>query len=351
MQSRNQLSKIGLLGVILGALTVGCADEGFETATFQQSSQIAGSENSLKPKSFVSSSPRVKPRPDSLLKENKTELTRPTPRPENSETSNRPQPRPAGAGDSTGDLRAADSEGQPDTMPRPLAKPDFAVDPDFKGTPPENDLSRPGVLKPTVYYFAKIDEDNSSCSRDVNLRDVDGKVLIRVCKTTATTCGLQGSCAVVQSGKIQSLNILKRVDGEDRYFEIDQNSCRFGYGVRSSCLDPFYTVAADLSLYKPGDVIYVPSVVGLKLPDGSEHNGFFVVRDRGRGIKGPGRFDFFSGTMSWREGGNPFAKIGLRSVDTNVPYHRVRGETARRVLQERSYPALPQQVVESTSAE
>lgn len=234
--------------------------------------------------------------------------------------------------------------GMPDLQASPQT-PDFSVNPDHRAPPPQSDLSRAGTLKPTIYFFAKLNEDKSSCQRDINLRDGNGKILLRVCRTTAQTCGLQGSCAIVQDGQTHNLNILKKVAGEDRFFEIEPESCRFGFGVRSSCLDPFYTLAADLSLYKMGEVIYVPSVAGLVLPDGSKHNGYFVIRDQGRGIKGPGRFDFFSGSLSWRDRNNPFAKVGLSNVQTNVPYYRVGGETAARVLRARAYPQLPQKVV------
>ena len=59
------------------------------------------------------------------------------------------------------------------------------------------------------------------------------------------------------------------------------------------CLDPYYSVAADLDIYKLGTVVYVPSFVGVLLPSGVNHDGYFVVRDSGSSIKGYGRFDFF----------------------------------------------------------
>lgn len=34
------------------------------------------------------------------------------------------------------------------------------------------------------------------------------------------------------------------------------------------CLDPYFTVAADLNFYKLGDVIFVPQFVGEVMPDG-----------------------------------------------------------------------------------
>lgn len=209
------------------------------------------------------------------------------------------------------------------------------------GAPKASELNGPGVLKPTVYYFVVLNEDEKSCDKKTYLHGAGGKKLLSVCPKTAEACGLQGSCAVVQDGKRHTFNILGRVDGQDRFFEVDEKGCRFGYGVNSSCLDPFYTLAADLTIYKPGEVIYVPAVVGLELPDGSKHTGYFVIRDQGRGIKGRGRFDFYSGFYSWLDPKNPFNKLGLGDVNTNIPYFRVTGETAKKILQVRAYPQLP----------
>lgn len=208
------------------------------------------------------------------------------------------------------------------------------------------DMEGPGVLKPTVYYFAIINEDKNSCvdSEKTVLHGVGGKDLLRVCPQTEKICGLQGSCAVVQNEITRAFNIIGRFQGQDRYFEIEKDGCRFGYGVKSSCLDPFYSLAADLSIYKPGDVIYIPAVVGLELPDGSKHDGYFVVRDQGRGIVGRGRFDFFTGYYSWLDQKNPFNKLGFGDVTTNIPYYRVRGEAAQKVLAHRAFPKLPANV-------
>lgn len=204
-------------------------------------------------------------------------------------------------------------------------------------------LEGPGVLKSTIYYFPTINEDEKKCDAKNKrvLHGSGGKELIEVCSSTEETCGEQGTCAVVQNGKTRTFNVLGRFKGQDRYFEISKDGCVFGYGVRSSCLDPFYTVAADLKIYKPGEVIFVPAVEGLDLPDGTKHTGFFVIRDKGRGIVGRGRFDFFSGTLHWADSKNPFKKLGLGDVQTNIPYYKVVGVKASSVLKERSYPRLP----------
>ncbi|MGE5085425.1 MAG: 3D domain-containing protein [Bacillota bacterium] len=206
------------------------------------------------------------------------------------------------------------------------------------------DVAESGFLKPTIYYFPVYDEDKGGCpaSEKVTLHGEDGQPLMNVCRKSSNSCGLQGTCSIIQKGKIRLFNILDRIRGQDRYFEIDRDECRFGYGVHSICLDPFYTLAADLKIYKPGDVIFIPAVVGTVLPSGTIHDGFFVVRDKGRGIKGRGRFDFFTGLLSWLDNKNPFAKLGLGDKKTSIQYFKIKGPKAEEILSRRVYPKLPQ---------
>lgn len=212
--------------------------------------------------------------------------------------------------------------------------------PATKAEAEKSDFTGPGRLKPTIYYFPVFNEDESKCEKDTMMHASGGKELLKVCEKTAKECGLQGSCAIIHDGVMRSFNVLGARNGQDRFFEI-KDSCKYGFGVESACLDPFYTLAADLSLYEPGQVIYIPGVVGMELPDGSKHSGYFVIRDRGRGVTGTGRFDFFSGMMAWRDSKNPFAKLGLGDVKTNIPYYKVKGKTAQQVLRHRAFPKLP----------
>lgn len=200
-----------------------------------------------------------------------------------------------------------------------------------------------GYITPTVYYFPVINEDKIRCKEgyDKSLHDPRGKVLIDICASSAAVCAEQGTCAIIKKNIMHSFNIWDRVRGQDRYIEMSGTSCLYGFGVNDYCLDPFYTIAADLSIYKVGDVIFIPAIVGLILPNGSAHNGYFIVRDRGDGISGRGRFDFYSGFFGWNDNSNPFKKIGLADIKTHLPYIKIVGEKAREILKERSYPSLP----------
>lgn len=252
---------------------------------------------------------------------------------------------PATEPSKTGGTPADVAENNPETKPeKPEVKPEAPTAPKIA----KSEMVGPGVLKPTVYYFPVINEDEKSCAAKEkrNLHGAGGKVLLKVCSRTHAMCALQGTCGVIQNKEMHTFNIIGRFEGQDRFFEIPSDGCRFGYGVRNSCLDPFYTLAADLSIYQPGEVIFVPAVVGLVLPDGSVHSGYFVIRDKGRGIKGLGRFDFFTGHYSWLDPENPFKKLGLGDVNTGIPYFRIKGDAAKKVQAYRAYPDLPEHAVE-----
>ncbi len=226
--------------------------------------------------------------------------------------------------------------GNPSVRPSPrpgpvLSLPGLLIPPDHK------EILETGRLIPTIYYSPYFDEDAMSCqeSARVPLRDTRGNKMMDVCPKTHASCGFQGSC-VIKKNKIQQVyNVIDQKNGEDRFAKVSAR-CKFGYGVhdkknqRSFCLEPYITIAADLSIYNPGDVIFLPKARGMELPSGKMHDGFFVVADAGRLIKGKGRFDFFSGHQHWKDFQNPLAKIRLHDKDSNLEYHRIEGPSAER---------------------
>jgi 3D (Asp-Asp-Asp) domain-containing protein len=70
-----------------------------------------------------------------------------------------------------------------------------------------------------------------------------------------------------------------------------------GVGSRDSLgchLAPMRTVAVDPTLIPRHSVLFIKETVGLKMPDGSTHDGFWYASDVGGAIKGP-RIDLFTG--------------------------------------------------------
>lgn len=200
-----------------------------------------------------------------------------------------------------------------------------------------------GTLIPSIYFFPSLQSRLEGCEEE-DVRTIlspQDEELGKVCRSTYNECDLQGSCLVSFDGVVRFFNIHSVKDGKSRFFEVKRSVCRFGYGVQMICLDPYYTLAADLKIYKPGDVVFVPQIEGIKLPDGSSHTGFFVIRDQGRAIKGRGRFDFFTGFSHWRDPKNPFTKLGLSDKKTRLSYLRIQGDLAEQIRNSRHYPKLP----------
>lgn len=91
--------------------------------------------------------------------------------------------------------------------------------------------------------------------------------------------------------------------------------CTTAEGAWGDCLTPFVSVAADPRYYRVGDYIRMPGLKGkrITMPDGRvvEHPGFLIVQDTGGAIKGPNRFDFFTGALGQYNKANAFGSHGF----------------------------------------
>jgi 3D (Asp-Asp-Asp) domain-containing protein len=197
---------------------------------------------------------------------------------------------------------------------------------------------------PTIYYVPQYDLTKQACSASERtpLKDKHDVTLFEICPQTYSSCLMQGTCSLKNGQGEFLVNVAGRsADGKQRFSRVGNKVCRYGYGAkRNICLDPFHSIAADLSIYQLGQVIYIPSLVGVNLPDGTRHDGYFIVRDSGGAIKGYGRFDFFTGFWS-NIRSNPFAKVGLSDKSTHPQYYVLDDSEASEILKKRNYPELP----------
>jgi len=205
------------------------------------------------------------------------------------------------------------------------------------------------LMTPTLYVIPTFNIDKMQCSSKKIIKDESGKNLFEACSSVYENCELEGTCQIQQGGKKVLLNVGSIQQGQRRFNVVNDSACVYGHGARrdqvagykTMCLDPFRSVAADLRIYNLGDVIYVPAVVGVKLPDGSIHDGYFIVRDTGGAIKGYGRFDFFIGFTAVNSDSNPFKELGFGDKDTNLPYYVVKAPEATEYLKKRNFPLIP----------
>lgn len=232
----------------------------------------------------------------------------------------------------------------PEPSPQPSPTPTPTPSPTPKPTPPEGIAQ----LNPTIYYKPTIYLDKTTCNNEIiDMISPDGAILISLCGRDHRNCLMQGACFVFdEEGRFRSFNYYARgADNVPRFKEVSLTKCPFGFGVRNSCLDPYFTVAADLTIYKSGDVIFVPKVVGIKLPTGETHDGFFIVRDRGAAILGPFRFDFFTGFEGIRDLTNILARMGFGNKNNSFDFRMATPEEAQFIRERQGYPGIKRQVV------
>ncbi len=201
-------------------------------------------------------------------------------------------------------------------------------------------------LSPSIYYKPIFNaKEGCNSGPTVPLLSPEGKVYELLCEEQFKSCVMQGACALVKEARLRSFNYYARgTDGVPRFKEVDLQRCPFGFGQRNICLDPFYTVAADLSIYSLGDVIFVPKIVGELMPDGHYHPGYFVIRDSGAAIKGQGRFDFYVGYTRPFSRENPFFRLGFADKGNSFEFRLATDEEAKLFREKTRFPNVRNEI-------
>ena len=169
----------------------------------------------------------------------------------------------------------------------------------------QSDMTQIADLLPTTYYLAQ--EDKISCKgkyRDQifdgtetsEIKDPDDAVIATVCTRYYRFLTMEGSGLLKDRGQGK---VTVNWAGKFRFKK--QNRCKLGHGISPrDCLLSHHTIAADPKVHKVGDIIYIPDAVGIQLPNGSIHNGYFIVLDTGGAFVGIGqqRVDLFVGLQN-----------------------------------------------------
>lgn len=190
-------------------------------------------------------------------------------------------------------------------------------------------------LRPTMYYIAN--ESKTPCegryagieyngSEISEVLSIDGELIAKVCTRFFKVLSMEGTGILSDRGQG---DLTVNWAGNYRFKVMDK--CVYGEGVDNLCLIPYHTIAADLTVYPVGTVIYIPRVDGLKLPNGKIHNGYFLVRDTGGAFRGIGakRVDLFVG--SEEDNDNVFSRLGMgHHLDEKA--FRIEGKRKKAVL-------------------
>lgn len=127
--------------------------------------------------------------------------------------------------------------------------------------------------------------------RSVELYTREGFFFGRVPERYACTLRLEGS-GLLLDGRIVHYNGACKFGWGTCFGQLDVAEYPFGRGAARRALIPFKSVAVDPRVVQLGEPLYIPEFDGMKLPDGSIHDGCVRADDTGGGIKGK-KLDFF----------------------------------------------------------
>lgn len=200
------------------------------------------------------------------------------------------------------------------------------------------DFTKIKDLLPSTYYIVQERDvnckgsyrgENFDGTEKSDLLDESGKNIATVCTRFFRHLVMEGSGRL--NGKDRKNNLTVSWIGNFK-FKV-QNKCKMGVGVSPNyCLLSHHTIAADNKIHNVGDVIYIPAVDGLKLPDNTTHWGFFIVLDTGGSFINIGeqRVDLFVGFE--KDYKNIFKKAGLNHQTPTAAY-KITGEKKKIVLE------------------
>lgn len=170
----------------------------------------------------------------------------------------------------------------------------------------------------TFYWIVDESSDRYDGKRETELRDARGRVLAKTHAAFRRDLVMEGT-GWLRDGR--TIRFDKTVRGEHRFRIIKS---RYGITARGCPAEPYRTVAVDPRFVRLGSKIYVPELKGTVLPDGTEHDGFFVANDRGQ-FRGA-HIDIFVGVGP--RSTRPFIRKGYPSTSYVTVF--LEGTTVRR---------------------
>ncbi|MBI3556466.1 MAG: hypothetical protein HY074_09405 [Deltaproteobacteria bacterium] len=148
--------------------------------------------------------------------------------------------------------------------------------------------SQAAIKLRNTYYYVVLESEYEGRPRDTDILNMNGDVLATVSGAFRRAVDIEGTGRLVD-GRV--INYAGRKDGAIRYLI---SPSHYGYGIGTCKLVPFHTVAVDPDVVPLGSEIYIVETDGMRLPDGSLHDGIWLAEDIGSAIKHD-RVDLFVG--------------------------------------------------------
>lgn len=153
-----------------------------------------------------------------------------------------------------------------------------------------------GTWQLTQYWIAA-ESPALADRRAVPVRDRAGRTLTQACESFASCLCMEGTG---RSWDGRLFNWDTRVHGRACFTEVDTDLYPYGVGVQGFALVPYRSLAVDPRYISIGRVVSIPALEGLRLPDGSAHDGCFVAVDGGGAINGHHIDLFLPSITAWR---------------------------------------------------
>lgn len=182
-----------------------------------------------------------------------------------------------------------------------------------------------GRFRATWYYLVS-EEEFPAEGQDIAIYDMNDRPIAKVHPKFKKSLDIQGS-GLLSDGRV--VNYAGRKSNlpnqRIRYLVVD---APFGLGARNCELDPFHTIAVDPKRIPLGSLVQIEETIGMKLPDGSIHDGLWKADDTGDAIQSD-RIDMFVGPGY--ASGKVFANHGIKHLQplkiTLIKTARERGRT------------------------
>ena len=135
-------------------------------------------------------------------------------------------------------------------------------------------------------------------NRWTEIYTAEGYFLAHIPERFACSLRLEGSGLMVDGRVLNYTGSCKQGYGYGTsrsatcFEQLDVREMPFGRGAGTRPLIPFKSVAVDTRVIQIGEPLYIPEFDGMRLPDGSTHDGCVRATDTGGGIKGR-KMDFF----------------------------------------------------------
>ena len=139
------------------------------------------------------------------------------------------------------------------------------------------DLPKLGTFWTTFYYVPN--ENSYPNTQTETIHDVHGAFLSKVNAKFKRDVDIEGT-GILRSGP--TINYVKRGANGEILYRISR--VRWGWGIGTCALRPYHSMAVDPKIIPLGTEIYAPAAKGMRLPDGSLHDGIFYAEDIGQAI-------------------------------------------------------------------